>query len=169
MRIADVLLADYDTEIRSAQRLFERLPSIERADWKPHEKSMLFGKLVMHVATLPGFGATVLSEPVVDLSQSKIPSFTFESPAVASAVLAETSAKTRTLLANISDEEMEMTWQLKFHDRVLFTGGRILAYRTMFFNHFVHHRAQLGVYLRLLEVPIPGMYGPSADEQSILG
>ena len=169
MRIADVLLADYDTEIRSAQRLFERLPSIERADWKPHEKSMLFGKLVMHVATLPGFGAMVLSEPILDMAQGKIPSFAYESPGQASAVLAETAAKTRTLLANISDEEMETTWQLKFHDRVFFTGSRILAYRTMFFNHFIHHRAQLGVYLRLLEVPIPGMYGPSADEQSILG
>jgi uncharacterized damage-inducible protein DinB len=169
MRIADVLLADYDTEIRSAQRLFERLPSVEKADWKPHEKSMLFGKLVMLVATLPGFGAMVLSEPILDMAQGKIPSFAYESPAQASAVLAETAAKTRTLLANISDEEMETTWQLKFHDRVFFTGSRILAYRTMFFNHFIHHRAQLGVYLRLLEVPIPGMYGPSADEQSILG
>ena len=169
MRIADVLLADYDTEIRSAQRLFERLPSIERADWKPHEKSMLFGKLVMHVATLPGFGAMVLSEPILDMAQGKIPSFAYESPGQASAVLAETAAKTRTLLANISDEEMETTWQLKFHDRVFFTGSRILAYRTMFFNHFVHHRAQLGVYLRLLEVPIPGMYGPSADEPINLG
>ena len=164
MRIADVLLADYDAEIRSAQRLFERLPSVEKADWKPHEKSMLFGKLVMHVANLPGFGATVLSEPVVDLSQGKMPSFVYESPAQASAVLAETAAKTRTLLANISDEDMETTWQLKFHDRVFFTGSRILAYRSMFFNHFIHHRAQLGVYLRLLNVPVPATYGPSADD-----
>ncbi|WP_263411535.1 DinB family protein [Terriglobus tenax] len=169
MRIAQVLLADYDAEVRSTQRLFERLPAADKATWKPHEKSMELGKLAMHVAALPGFGAMILSTQTLDTGQQRPPSFPYEGATQAAAIFSETSAKTRSILEAISDEEMEQPWQLQFHDRVFFKGSRILAYRTMFFNHLVHHRAQLGVYLRLLNIPIPGLYGPSADEPINLG
>jgi uncharacterized damage-inducible protein DinB len=124
------------------------------------------GKLAMHVATLPHFGHTILTEPGLDMATSTRPqpSLIFHGPAQAVAALDEAAALCRQALANSSDEALEATWPFTFGQHVIFNGARSAAYRSMFFNHFIHHRAQLGVYLRLNNIAVPGLYGPSADE-----
>ncbi len=163
MRIADVLLMDFDPEIASTRRVLHLIPETD-PQWTPHQKSMPIGRLAMHTATLPKLCSTILSTPEMDMSKEKWPDFTFESTAQLLSVLEETSQEARKHLAASSDEDLQKNWKLAFQGKTLAEGTRLRLYRTMFLNHLIHHRAQLGVYLRLLEIPLPGIYGPSADE-----
>ncbi len=166
MTIAEVLLVDYDAEIANTRRTLERIPEND-PQWKPHEKSMPIGRLAMHVARLPQFCITVLTTSELDMGSAKFPPLVFESTANLLTYLDSGAAEARAHLAGSSDEDLKAPWKLKFKENIFFDGPRMQAYRTMFLNHLVHHRAQLGVYLRLLHVPVPGLYGPSADEQGI--
>lgn len=166
MTVAEILLQDFDNEISNTRRTLERVPE-DNSSWAPHEKSMKMGKLAMHCATLPLFGYYVLEDDGMDLAAPKRPHtpLDFTTTAAAVAQLDEAAAKCRASLASATDERLAQPWPFRFGDQVISDGPRSLAFRQMFFNHMVHHVAQLGVYLRLNGIPVPALYGPSADEQ----
>ena len=163
MTIAEVLLLDFDAEIANTRRTLERIPEND-PQWKPHEKSMPIGRLALHTARLPMFCSRILTTAELDIAKDKFPDFVFESTAHLLSELDRTAAEARANLAASSDEDLRKHWKLAFGDKVFVDAPRMVLYRTMFLNHVVHHRAQLGVYLRLLNIPVPGLYGPSADE-----
>ncbi len=162
MPISELLLPEFEEEIKKTRTTLERVPA--EPDFAPHPKSMPLGKLAPHVAQLASFGLIVLSTPRYDFSTGSIKPLPFESAAQLVRALDEGAAKVRQALANTSDEKWREQWELAFQGKPIFKGQRFLAYRAMFLNHVVHHRAQLGVYLRLNGVPVPATYGPSADD-----
>jgi uncharacterized damage-inducible protein DinB len=163
MKISEVLLVDFDAEIANTRRTLERIPEKD-PQWKPAEKSMPIGRLALHVARLPMFCTTILTTPELDMTKGKFPDLIFESTAHLLTELDKTAAEARAALAGMTDEELQKNWKLSFGEKVIADGPRMTLYRTMFLNHLVHHRAQLGVYLRLLGEKVPALYGPSADE-----
>lgn len=163
MTISEVLLVDYDSEIVNTRRTLERIPESD-PQWKPAEKSMPIGRLALHVARLPDFCTNILTAPGIDMATRKFPPLVFESTAHLLSELSRSAAEARAHLAAATDADLQQNWKLSFGDKVFADGPRMLLYRTMFLNHLVHHRAQLGVYLRLLNIAVPGLYGPSADE-----
>jgi DinB family len=160
--ISELLLLEFDEEAKKTRALLERVPI--KADFKPHAKSMPLGKLAPHVAELAGFGQTILTTPELDFGNFTRTPVPFESSQQLLKAFDDRSAKVRTALKNTADEAWAQPWKLSFNGRPIFSGSRFLAYRQMFINHLVHHRAQLGVYLRLNDVPLPATYGPSADD-----
>jgi uncharacterized damage-inducible protein DinB len=160
----ELLLTEFDEEMKKTRTMLERVPA-DKKDFAPHAKSMPLGRLAPHVAELAGFGLTVLTTPALDFSQGSFQPVTLESAEQLVRVLDEGSAKVRHALENMSDEAWKENWKLSFQGKPLFEGSRFLAYRQMFLNHLVHHRAQLGVYLRLNDTPVPSTYGPSADDR----
>jgi uncharacterized damage-inducible protein DinB len=163
MPISELLLLEFDVEVKKTRKTLERLPE-DNKEFAPHAKSMPLNKLAPHVAQLAGFGLTVLTTPELDFSKGSYKPVPFESVAQLVSVLDEGAAKTRVALQNTSDEAWTQNWKLSFQGKPIFEGSRFLAYREMFLNHLVHHRAQLGVYLRLNGKPVPATYGPSADD-----
>ena len=166
MRIADLLLEDFDVEISNTRRTLERVPD-GKPDWTPHEKSMPMGKLAMHCATLPLFGYYIVEDEGMDMANSARPHMplVFESREHCLQQLDESAAKCRAALTSASDEALAKAWPFSFGEHVISNVSRSKTFRMMFFNHLVHHTAQLGVYLRLNDIPVPALYGPSADEQ----
>jgi uncharacterized damage-inducible protein DinB len=164
MPISELLLPELDEEIKKTRTTLERVPA-DKKDFAPHPKSMPLGKLAPHVAQLAGFGLTILTTPELDFSKGSIPPVPFESPAQLVKALDEGAAKVRAALQATPDSAWKENWKLSFQGKTIFEGQRFLAYRQMFLNHLVHHRAQLGVYLRLNEKPVPATYGPSADDK----
>ena len=164
MTISEALLPELDQEIANTRKTLERIPA-NKPEFAPHPKSMPLGRLAPHLAELVGFGLSVLTTPRVDFSKGSYKPLVMESAAQLVKVLEEGAAKLRKALAETPDKAWQENWKLAFEGKVLFDASRFLAYREMFLNHLVHHRAQLGVYLRLNGVPVPAIYGPSADEQ----
>jgi uncharacterized damage-inducible protein DinB len=161
--IADLLLLEFDEEAKKTRAMLERVPI--KADFKPHAKSMALGKLAPHVAELPNFGHTILTTPEFDFGTSgPRPRPAFESAEQLVKDFDAGGAKLRDALKQVPEEAWTQPWKLGFNGKPIFSGTKFLAYRQMFLNHLVHHRAQLGVYLRLNDVPLPGTYGPSADD-----
>ncbi|HLI33669.1 MAG TPA: DinB family protein [Terriglobia bacterium] len=163
MPISEFLLLEFDEEMKKTRPTLERVPADKR-DFAPHPKSMPLSKLAPHVVQLVSFGHIVLTSPELDFSNSSFTPLPFESATQLLKAFDEASAKMRVTLQNTPDDAWKQTWKLSFQGKPIFTGSRFLAYRGMFLNHLVHHRAQLGVYLRLNNVPVPATYGPSADE-----
>jgi uncharacterized damage-inducible protein DinB len=163
MTISQTLLPEFDEEMAKTRKILERVPA-DRGGFAPHPKSMPLGKLAPHVAQLTGFGLTVLTTPHLDFSAGSYAPLPFESAAQLVQVLDGDARKVRQALINTRDEAWSERWKLLFKAKPIFEGSRFLAYRDMFLNHVVHHRAQLGVYLRLNGIAVPGLYGPSADE-----
>jgi uncharacterized damage-inducible protein DinB len=163
MSVSALLLPELDQEIKVTRTLLERVPM--KPDYAPHAKSMPLARLASHIAEMPGFGLTVLTTPELDFSKSTFTPLAFESAAQLMKVLDEGAAKLRSTLAKLPDSAWTEQWRLAFGDKTIFEGERFLAYREMFLNHLVHHRAQLGVYLRLNDVPLPSTYGPTADDR----
>ncbi len=166
MTIADVLLQDFDSEMSNTRRTLERVPA-NLSDYKPHEKSMLMGKLAMHCATLPLFGIYIVEDEGMDMAAPIRPHIplVFTTPEECLAQFDESAAKCRAALATASDEKLTAKWHFSFGDQVISHESRAKTFRTMCFDHLIHHVAQLGVYLRLNGIPVPALYGPSADEQ----
>ncbi len=163
MPINELLLPELDEEVKKTRTTLERVPA-ENKDFSPHPKSMPLNKLAPHVAQLAGFGLIILTTPELDFAKGSIKQLPFESTAQLLSAFDEGAAKVRAALKNTPDEAWRQPWKLSFQDKVIFEGSRFLAYRQMFLNHLVHHRAQLGVYLRLNGKPVPSTYGPSADD-----
>ena len=163
MLISELLLTEFDEEMKKTRTTLERVPE-DKKDFAPHPKSMPLNKLAPHVVQLVGFGLTILTTPELDFAKSSIKPLPFESAAQLVTAFDEGAAKTRTALKNTPDEAWTQNWRLSIQGKPIFEGSRFLAYRQMFLNHLVHHRAQLGVYLRLNGKPVPATYGPSADD-----
>jgi uncharacterized damage-inducible protein DinB len=160
--ISDLLLLEFEEEAKKTRTMLERVPN--NPDFTPHPKSMPLGKLAPHVAELAGFGVVVLTTPELDFSKSTQKRVPFESAEQLVKVFDEGAAKVSATLKSLSDDAWTQSWKLSFQGKPIFSGSRFLAYRQMFLNHLVHHRAQLGVYLRLNDKPLPATYGPSADD-----
>jgi uncharacterized damage-inducible protein DinB len=166
MSTAALLLQDYDIEIANTRRTLERVPE-GKNDWACHPKSMTLGKLAMHCATMPIFGVYIMEDDGMDMAASTRPpvSFVFTTREACLKALDETAAQCRAAIAAASDEHLAKHWRFSFGEHVILDAPRSLTFRQMCFNHLVHHTAQLGVYLRLQDIPVPALYGPSADEQ----
>ena len=168
MSIADLLVPEFDNEIAVTRRVLERVPDGDgQGEWKPHEKSFPMGHLAQLVARLPGWATMMMSLTELDISPldgPKFPGYSYETTATLLAELDRNAAAARAALAAGSDADYEVPWTLKKAGEVMMTQSRYQMLRSMVLNHLVHHRAQLGVYLRLVDVPVPQMYGPTADE-----
>ncbi|MBZ5701237.1 MAG: DinB family protein [Acidobacteriia bacterium] len=163
MPIHELLIREFDNEMANTRKTLERVPA-EKWDWKPHEKCGTLGWMAGHVATLPGFTTVVLKTPELDIAGITIPKV--ERHADLLDTFERFRQEARAALAVVSDEQFQQSWALKEKGRVIFSMPRYDALRTMCFNHIVHHRAQLTMYLRLLDVAVPALYGPSADEKT---
>jgi uncharacterized damage-inducible protein DinB len=162
MAIIDGLLQELEQEAQTTRRVLERVPD-GQLGWKPHDKSMTLGQLALHVATVPGGVAEIAAQP----SLSEPPQFVQPSAASASELipaLEQSVARAKALLGGMDDAAMAATWRLMNGDQVLMAMPRAALLRAIMLNHWYHHRGQLSVYLRQLGVPVPSIYGPSADE-----
>lgn len=164
MSIAQSLLPEFDFEMAAARKVLERVPG-DDLGWKPHEKSMTMGRLATHVAEVPGWVISTFTSDSLDLagdggSRPAPPT----DPEGILALFDRLVAAGREALAGASDEDMAKPWSLMMGEQVFFTMPKAEVYRRWVINHLIHHRAQLGVYLRLNDIPVPGIYGPSADE-----
>ena len=169
MSIAELLLPEFDQEMASTRRVLERLPE-EKFGWKPHEKSFALGKLAAHVAEIPTWVTSAFEVNELDIAPADGPAYTPPDATSVAELLAffdKSVAAGRVALAGASDAQFGENWSLLMTGQTIFTMSRYGVVRTWVLNHIVHHRAQLGVYLRLNEVPVPGVYGPSADEEGM--
>ena len=164
MPITDFLLPEFDSELKKTRATLERVPE-DKPGYTPHAKSMPLAKLAGHTAQLPVLLSVILSTPEFNLASGQFKPFLMTTREALLAEFDQLSGAARAQLAEASDDAMHAHWKLASGDFVIFDGSRYDAVRTLFFNHAVHHRAQLGVYLRLNDVAVPSVYGPSADER----
>jgi len=164
MQINELLIREFDQEMASTQKTLERVPA-DKWNWKPQEKSGSLGWMAAHVATLPGFTTATIQTHELDVVNAKIPKV--EKQADLLPTFAKSSQEARAALAGVTDEELQQLWTLKHNGNVIFSMPRYDVLRGMCFNHLVHHRGQLTMYLRQLNVSVPGLYGPSADEKGM--
>lgn len=163
MSICEPLAAEFEQEAKTTRRLLERVPEASLG-WKPHEKSMSLGQLAGHVAQLPALTVVALTQDEFDFATAGWKPFSPQSTAeLVEQFDANVKAAAETLKST-ADERMGEKWKLRSGDHVLFEMPRALVVRFVGLNHVIHHRGQLSVYLRLLDVPLPSIYGPSADE-----
>jgi len=162
MLIVDSLIPEFDHEMATTRKVLERVPE-ERFDWKPHEKSFSLGVLAKHVATLPTWGTETLSRSEIDLVGNNPPTSATSKNELLTA-FDKNVGDARAALAGKSDAELMAMWSLKRNGKTVFSMPKTTVLRSFVLNHLIHHRAQLTVYLRLLDIPVPSIYGPSADE-----
>jgi uncharacterized damage-inducible protein DinB len=161
MPMVDALLPEFDHEMTVTRKLLERVPE-GKNDWKPHPKSTALGALAQHIATIPMWGTMTLTLSELDPGDQKLAEMKTRAELLA---FFDDNVKTaRGHLAGKSDAELMAPWSLKRGTHTIFTMPKATVWRSIVMNHHVHHRAQLSVYLRMNDVPIPSMYGPSADE-----
>lgn len=162
MPLIDSLLQELEQEAQTTRRVLERVPGAQLS-WRPHQKARTLGELAMHVAIIPGAIAELAMSP----SPAQVPQFTDPVPKSAADLipaLDESVAKAKKLLAGVTDATLIETWRLMKGERELFALPRVALMRSIMLNHWYHHRGQLSVYLRELDVAIPSIYGPSGDE-----
>ena len=163
MRLVDAFVDELEREAETTKRVLARVPN-EKLNWQPHPKSMSLGQLASHIARIPGGVAKMLAQPEFEGGPLNTP---LPVPANASELvpnLEASVADAKTILNNFDDATMLATWRMIRGGKEVFSAPRIGVMRTIMFNHWYHHRGQLSVYLRLLDVPLPSIYGPSADE-----
>jgi uncharacterized damage-inducible protein DinB len=167
MAIAASLLPEFDHETATTRTLLERVPDA-KAGWKPHNKSMSLGELAMHIANIPAWAPVTLKQTEFDTNppggQRYTPP-TYESTATLLAAYDDGVKAARAMLTAATDGEMMVPWALKSGGRTIFSMPRAAVFRSFIMNHAIHHRGQLSVYLRLCDVPLPSIYGPTADTQ----
>jgi uncharacterized damage-inducible protein DinB len=156
------LLAEYDHETATTRKLLERLPD-DKLPWTPHARSMSLGGLATHLGNIPNWGAVILNEPSFDLSSGPPHLDAKTSLADILAFFDESVKRTRAAMDK-SDAEYAAMWALRRGGQEMFSMPRMAAFRTFVLYHMVHHRGQLSVYLRLNDIPVPAIYGPTADE-----
>ncbi len=162
MTFAERLLLEYDEEMGKTRKMLERVPD-DKLGWKPHEKSMTLGRLASHVADFPTWALTTIQVDTLDIKPEDMPA-----PLTSKAQILEKFDKdlsnARQAIARLSEDQLAVIWRMNFGGQTLIERPRGAVLRDVVMNHMVHHRGQLSVYLRLLDVPVPGMFGPSADE-----
>jgi uncharacterized damage-inducible protein DinB len=162
MRKSDLLLMELEQESKTTRRVLERLPE-DKLGWKPHERSMTAERLAMHVASIPGVVAAAVRPDVHDFYAEPAPPVA-QSRAEILEAFEKSLAEAKEMLAQFDDAALERVWTAKRGEQTLTTMPRGIAIRFIMLNHLCHHRGQLSVYLRMLGVPVPAIYGPSADE-----
>ncbi|MGA7525026.1 MAG: DinB family protein [Acidobacteriaceae bacterium] len=162
MTIAELLQQEFAEESSGSRRILERVPEASFS-WKPHEKSMTLGRLASHVADLPNRCVTIVTTDTFVRNPGTAPFLAASADELLSH-FDEAAAAARVALESLREDQLSAVWTLKFGERTIAALPRALALRRVFMNHLIHHRGQLGVYLRLLDAPVPGMYGPSADD-----
>jgi uncharacterized damage-inducible protein DinB len=162
MAIKDALLAEYDHEMGTTRKLLDRVPD-DKLAWKPHQRSMSLGGLATHLSNIPNWGGRILNETFFDLAGAPPNMSEPTSHAVILQVFDESAKQTRAAM-NKSDAELMAMWALKRGGQEMYAMPRLAAFRSFVLSHMIHHRGQLSVYLRLNDVPLPPMYGPTADE-----
>lgn len=162
MSISQMLLPEFDQEMAGTRKMLERLPD-GQFDYQPHPKSMTMGRLASHVAEMAGWGGHTLSTELLELPAGMQP-YSATTRQELLDMFDKNVVETRALLEKASDEDWQKTWTMKFGGKTILSMPRVAVWRGVVMNHLIHHRAQLSVYLRLVDVEIPGMYGPSADE-----
>lgn len=164
MAINEAFLSELDQEVASTRKILACVPNDKMA-WKPHEKSMTLGRLAGHVVEMVGWGADTINNEKLEISAADYKPFEATSSKELVEKLDQNAAASRKAIAGASDQAMMQPWSLVFDGHTVLTMPRAAVLRSVIMNHVIHHRGQLSVYLRLLDVPIPGMYGPSADGQ----
>jgi uncharacterized damage-inducible protein DinB len=157
------MLEEFREEAAITKRVLDRVPTA-KLGWRPHPKSMSLGQLAIHIATVPGSLAKITQQPSFDVSQGS-----FEPPQPKDmqeihAAFEQTVREAEECLAALTEQSARATWKLMFKEKELFSKPRLNVLRSIMLNHWYHHRGQLSVYLRLLDVPVPVIYGRSADE-----
>ena len=165
MAMSDSLLGEFDNEMAATRKTLERVPE-DKFGWKPHAKSFSFQELASHLANIPAWVDSMLGQDSYTVPED------FKTPQASSTAelvkfFDENVAAARKALASTTDQAFNAPWTLKSRDQEYFTLPRIAVYRSFIISHSIHHRAQLGVYLRLNDIAVPAVYGPSADEQSM--
>ncbi|MBM3802184.1 MAG: damage-inducible protein DinB [Acidimicrobiia bacterium] len=169
MKLVEALQSEFETEVAIARKFLERVPE-DKLSWTPHEKSMALDRLASHIAEIPMWTIPTLEQDSLDLAPPGAPPYT---PHVAASrkemleIFDKNVAAARASLAAVKDDRWTQPWSLLMGGQVLLAEPRIAILRSFVFNHLVHHRAQLGVYLRLNNVAVPSTYGPSADENTM--
>jgi uncharacterized damage-inducible protein DinB len=163
MNLNEALIAELQHEASSTRRMLERVPT-EHFGWKPHEKSMTLGRLASHVANIPYLAEMIMRADEMDFTNTRYKLIEATDSAGLLQLFDTSLATAVSALQSVDNESLRTQWTLRRGEQVIFQLPKIAAYRSMVVNHFIHHRGQLSVYLRLLNVPVPGMYGPSADE-----
>lgn len=160
---ADLLFADLDEELDATRRTLERVP-VEHVEWRPHEKSMPLSQLATHLAQLPGLPGLILTQDELDMSDSDFEPREIDDTDERLELFDEEAANLRELVDDLTWDRAMATWTMSLDGEVIMQGPRAVFVRSAGLSHMAHHRAQLGVYLRLLDVPVPKVYGPTADE-----
>ena len=166
MGLSEALLPEFDNEMANTRKTLERVP-LEKSDWKPHEKSMAMGGLATHLGNIPTWAVFTLDQDSLDLAPEGKPLPTAELAKSNEELLAtfdSNVAKARAAIAGANDAEFFKPWTLLSNGNTILTMPKVAVLRSFVMNHLIHHRAQLGVYLRLNDIPVPSIYGPSADE-----
>ena len=161
MAFADTFLPEFDQEMKTTRSLLERVP-FDKASWKPHTKSTGLGQLASHLANLAGFGVMIATADERDFAKGGIPQ-NYESTEKVLEVFDANVAKSREAIKALPDSKLGDTWTLRAGEHVILAMPRAAMLRTLMMNHIIHHRGQLSVYLRLHDVPLPSIYGPTAD------
>lgn len=163
MTMSQALLPEFDNEMRLTRRALERVPD-DRFDWKPHAKSMTMGRLAAHLAELPAFGTAIVQTDGINFDKGEYKAVMAATQAEVLAAFDKNVAATREAIAGATDDHLRQPWHLIYKEKKLFEAPRAVALRAMAMNHIIHHRGQLTVYLRLNDIAVPSIYGPSADE-----
>jgi uncharacterized damage-inducible protein DinB len=163
MPIKDAFIAELKHESGLTKKMLERVP-LDKKDWKPHEKSMTLGRLATHVAEIPHWTSDIIHIDVYDFQKNYTPGITASTQEELIKIFQKKLDTAIADLEKMNDEDFKKMWQVKNGEQVYFNLPKAVAIRGWSFSHLFHHRGQLSVYLRMLDVPVPGMYGPSADE-----
>ncbi len=164
MPISQMLLPEFDQEMANTRKMLERVPD-GKFDYKPHPKSMSLGQLASHVADLPSWAKHTIESEVLELEAGHKP-FAANSREELLRTFDKNVSESHELISGVTDEELAKTWKFIYDGKTVMSMPRVAVLRSVVLNHLIHHRAQLGVYLRLNQIEIPGMYGPSATRLS---
>lgn len=164
MTLSQRLAPEFDREIKTTRKLLERVP-MDKFTWAPHEKSMQLGRLASHIAEMPSWVTGTVQLEFMDIDANYKPWIAASRDELLSK-FDSYAAEAGKALSGVSDEDLGKGWALRMGGQELFAAPREEVIRTLVLNHIIHHRGQLSVYLRLLDVPVPSIYGPSADEAS---
>ena len=163
MALVDLLLPEFEREMANTRRLLERVPA-ERGEWKPHEKSRTLLQLASHVADIPSMATRIMTSAEFDAAGPRPDRPPIRTTGDLVSAFDDNVGSARQALTGRTDEELAARWTFRLRDREMFSLPRVAALRTVCLSHLIHHRGQLTVYLRLLDVALPTIYGPTADE-----
>lgn len=164
MKLIDSLIAEFEHEAKTTRKHLERLPE-DKLDWRPHQKSFTAGGLASHITEMVSWTDAILNQDEIDFDPATYKPYVAASVADLLKTFDDNVAKGRQALAGATDDTLQQPWRLKIRGRVQVEKPRAAALRDFALSHLIHHRGQFSVYLRLLDIAVPGSYGPSADEQ----